>query len=128
MMRERFCRNCRGWHRDGEWPRECSEALYGPRSEPPKLPLPFVRRDNINALWHPGDGRTYDSRSDYDAVTKAKGLMPIGDADLSKEVTPFTDNSLKNDIAEAIKKVNEGYKPDLAATTDMSTGWQEPTT
>lgn len=128
MTRERWCRNCRGWHRDGEWPRECGEALYGPRSERPNLPLPFIRRDNINALWHPADGREYTSRSEYDLVTKSKGLVEVGDADLSKEVKPYEDNTLKTDVIEAYKKVNEGYKPELSITADATTGWQEPTT
>lgn len=112
MVRERFCRHCRGWHRDGEWPRDCAEALYGPRPERSDFPLPFIRRDHMSApLWHPADGREYDSRSDYDAVTKARGLVEIGDADLSKEVRTEADTTIKADVIEAYQKVSQGYKP-----------------
>jgi len=110
-MRERFCRHCRGWHRDGQWPHECYEALYA-RPEPPKLPLPFIRRDHMDPLWHPADGKEYDSRSDYDAVTKSRGLLEIGDADLSKAIGPNeADASIKADVIEAVQKVSQGYKP-----------------
>lgn len=123
-MRERWCRNCRGWHRDGEWPRECYESLYA-APEPANLPLPFIRRDHMDKLWHPADGKEYESRSDFDAVTKKHGLTAIGDADLSKEVTPFTDTTLKSDIIEAYKKVEQGYKPDPVRTNNATDGWQE---
>lgn len=80
----------------------------------------------MDALWHPGDGREYTSRSDYDAVTREKGLLEIGDADLSKEVKPFEDNTIKDDVIQAYKQVSEGYKPAPLATDNATTGWQEP--
>lgn len=123
-MRERFCRNCRGWHRDGEWPRACYEALYA-RPEPANLPLPFIRRDNMNALWHPANGKEYDSRSDYDAVTKEHGLMEIGNESLD-HIKPPADDSIKADVVEAYQKVSQGYRPHTEATSDATTGWQEP--
>lgn len=109
-MRLRFCRHCRDWHGDGQWPRECYEALYA-RPEPGNHPLPFIRRDHMDPLWHPANGKEYDSRSDYDAVTKAHGLLEIGDADLSKTVTNTADASIKADVVEAFQKVSQGYKP-----------------
>lgn len=66
----------------------------------------------MDPLWHPADGKEYDSRSDYDAVTKSRGLLEIGDADLSKAIGPNeADASIKADVIEAVQKVSQGYKP-----------------
>ncbi len=122
MNRERWCRNCRGWHRDGQWPRECYEALYkGHRVESP-LPIPFVRRDHMDTLQHPADGRFYESRSDYESVTKAHpNLIEVG---TEKQVdTRFSDStSAKDDVMKAISMVEQGYKP--SAETGKE-GWTD---
>lgn len=122
-MRERFCRSCRGWHRDGEWPRECAEAVYGPREAKNEFPIPFVRRDHMDALWHPGDGKEYTSRSDYDQVTREKGLLEIGNEDISKLKPDIADDT-RTDVIEAYNMVSQGYKPNEQATTQAE-GWTE---
>jgi hypothetical protein len=77
----------------------------------------------MDALWHPGDGKEYTSRSDYDAVTKERGLLEIGNEDISK-LKPDVVDDVKTDVAEAYNMVSQGYKPQPEATTQAE-GWQE---
>lgn len=127
-MRERFCRSCRQWHRDGEWPRECYEAVYNPLPRP-LLPLPFVRRDHMDAVVHPRTGLAYESRSDYEAQTKEylaenPNLVELGTEKATSDGFSDSDD-IKSDVITAMKMVEQGYKP-TTETADASTGWVDP--
>jgi hypothetical protein len=129
MMRERFCRNCRGWHRDGEWPRECSEALYGPRSKPSSLPLPFVRRDHMDGVKHPRNGTIIESRSEYDRETKEylaenPNLVELG-TEKATVTHDYGGDDIKSDVITAMKMVEQGYRP-TTETAAASEGWVDP--
>jgi len=130
MMRERWCRNCRGWHCDGEWPRACSEALYGPRSAKSELPLPFVRRDHMSATVHPRTGIAYESRSDYEAQTKEYLAENPNFVELGSEKATsdgFSDSDdIKSDVINAVKMVEQGYKPVTETAAHTSNGWVDP--
>ena len=127
-MRERWCRSCRGWHRDEQWPRECYEALYA-RPEP-SLPLPFIRRDHMDGIRHPGNGVTYESRSDYDQQTREYLAAHPNFVELGTEKatsTGFSDSDdIKSDVITAMKMVEQGYKP-TTETAAASEGWVDPT-
>jgi hypothetical protein len=130
MQRERWCRNCRGWHRDGEWPRACSEALYGPRSAKSELPLPFVRRDHMDGVKHPRNGTIIESRSEYDRETKEylaenPNLVELGTEKATSNGFSDSDD-IKSDVITAMKMVEQGYKPETGTAADATNGWTDP--
>lgn len=44
----------------------------------PEPVAPYVRGDSMRALEHPCDGKFYDSKSAFRAVTKAHGCVELG--------------------------------------------------
>jgi len=122
-MRQRYCRICKGWHPTDEWPRECIEhyeAYLGKKRS--DIGFPAVRRDHMDDLWHPLDGNTYTSRSDYDAVTKGRpDVVEIGNE--RQHITVPVDDTVKDDVLEAMSMVNQGYKPNLSEAKLSGEGW-----
>ncbi len=124
MSRERLCRVCKGWHSVEAWPSECrdhyAQHLGKQRSS---LPTPFFRRDHMDPLWHPLDKRTYDSRSDYDAVTKANPQYEeVGDQ-MPTAAQIDIDRTIKDDVGKAYQMVQQGYKPSLETAETNGEGW-----
>ena len=125
MSRERFCKVCKGWHNTDAWPSECI-AHYGHllgKQRSHAIPLPAFRRDHMDGLWHPLDGNTYDSRSDYDAVTKANPqYQEVGDQ-MPTAGVPDVDLNIKEDVGRAYQMVQQGYKPNVGASETNGEGW-----
>ena len=125
-MRERFCRSCHNWHRDGEWPRECYEAVYNTLPKP-NLPLPFVRRDHMDAVVHPRTGQPIDSRSEYARETREylaekPNLVELG-TEKATVTQDYGGDDIKSDVITAMKKVEQGYKPTTETAAASETGW-----
>jgi hypothetical protein len=75
--------------------------------------------DTMDALWHPHDGRLYESKSEFRAITKASGGEEVGNdmqAD-NRKADPVT----RDDVGQAISMLNQGYKPNVTETA--SEGW-----
>lgn len=115
----RKCGFCGSLHWASEWP-------SGHVSRPPErstLPTPFFRRDHMDPLWHPLDKRTYDSRSDYDAVTKANPQYEeVGDQMPTASQIDI-DRTIKDDVGKAYQMVQQGYKPTVATSETNGEGW-----
>lgn len=114
-LRYRVCPDCGDMHDRDEWPdnhRRPEEVVC----------LPAMYADGMNDLWHPHDGRVYDSKYDFRKVTKASGGMEMGN-DEQKD-TRVNDRVTEADVGEAIQKVNQGYRPSLSSTSMSGDGWQ----
>lgn len=124
-MRERLCRVCKGWHNTEQWPSECIghyESQLG-KKRSTAVELPYFRRDHMDPLWHPLDKRTYDSRSDYDAVTKANPqFQEVGDQ-MPTAGVPDVDLDIKDDVGRAYQMVQQGYKPNTGTSETNGEGW-----
>ncbi len=83
---------------------------------------PYVISDTIADTWHPGDGKHYDSKSNFRRVTKSKGMVEIGTEKQSdrRDISP---RDVQKDIGEAIQKVNQGYRPHTEQTHYNGDGW-----
>jgi len=78
------------------------------------LPTPMVIFDTMADLVHPATGVHCSSKSEFRKITKARGLVEVGDA----PVMPHSDSGsrvTKDDIGEALQKVKQGYVPTLGA-------------
>lgn len=60
--------------------------------------------DSMPNLWHPGDGKHYDSKSAFRRATKALGLQEIGDAPMTTPKAPEK-STLKSEIVETARQV-----------------------
>lgn len=63
-----------------------------------------VIQDTMPLTWHPSDGKHYDSKSKFRAVTKAHGALEVG----NESVTPRAsepDRTIKADIARSIAEL-----------------------
>lgn len=71
----------------------------------------MIISDTMNAAVHPANGMVLDSKSSFRKVTKAHGLIEVGDQAPAKSgnFRPVTPS--KNDVGRALKKVREGYRP-----------------
>lgn len=76
----------------------------------------YIISDTIPGLWHPSDGRTYDSKSTFRSVTKAHGGIEVGNE--KQSFRPQMDRVSKADVARAIEKVNAGYRPRIGNEND----------
>ena len=66
----------------------------------PPQRFPSIRRDTMDAAVHPATGEVMDSKSRFREVTKAHGLVEVGN-DYLTNLNPRTDDvkSRKQDIA-----------------------------
>jgi hypothetical protein len=77
-----------------------------------ELPLPYVISDAMPAAEHV-DGRFYESKSAFRAVTKAHGLTEVGNEKMKPKTRATADPAVrrkrKGDIKTAIEKVRAGH-------------------
>lgn len=86
---------------------------------PPSV-FPAIHRDGMDAAIHPATGETLDSKSRFREVTKAHGLVEVGN-DWRNSHNPAKElaASRKKDIAEAWQKVEQGYQaPPVESVSD----------
>lgn len=81
-MSERYCRACGGWHDlEQPWPAKCFKPVEVARSG---LAFPMVVTDTMPPLEHV-DGKFYDSKRAFRAVTRREGYVEIG----NEKLKPF---------------------------------------
>lgn len=125
-MHERWCRICHGWHStERAWPQECIGhfgALLSTLGGRGNFPTPNVIRDTIDPLWHPADGNSYSSKSEFRAIARQHGLIEVGNE--AQKDTRVYDEVTKDDVGRAAQMVNQGYKPAVANAEKTAEGWQ----
>ncbi len=78
----------------------------------PPSKFPAIHRDSMSAAVHPATGQVLDSKSRFREVTKAHGLVEVGNDCQNSQKTPVQhDVSRKKDIADAIHMLEQGYTP-----------------
>lgn len=107
----RRCRACGDYHWTDEWPANHVE----PSPERSAHPSPTFHRDQMDPLWHPHDGREYDSKAEFRTVTKRAGGEEVG-TDSQKDAR-WVDPVSKDDVGKAIQMVSQGYKPNVQPET-----------
>ena len=115
---QRLCRACDGWHSlDQPWPVACSKH-FAVRSDGGDLPRPMVISDTMNAIRCMADGKMYESKSRMAAEHKARGYIEVGnEIDATMKLAaqkPERPKITKAEIAAAVQKVKQGYKPNLS--------------
>ncbi len=88
----------------------------GPASE---LPAPMLIRDQMDPLRHPITGDMIESKNEFRAITRKNGGEELGND--KQTVSPPRDTTYESDVGEAIRKVNEGYRPNVTETA--TEGW-----
>lgn len=111
----RECKYCGDWHDIAAWPPNHRDAAPA-RSD---LPAPYFISDTMDALFHPVDSRTYDSKSAFRAITEASGNIEMGN-DTPRD-TRYVDTVTPTEVAEAMHKVDQGYRPNAAQATAEET-------
>ena len=84
-----------------------------------ELPSPMLIRDQMDALRHPITGDMIESKTEFRSITKKNGGEELGNDKL--DVSPPRDTTYASDVGEAVRKVNEGYRPTVTETG--SEGW-----
>lgn len=100
------------WH-NGAWVRAIRV------SRPPVFP--GIIRDSMDALVHPADGQTYDSKSQFRRVTAEHGLIEMGN-DAPMSAPEYKPEGVRDDIVQSIKMLEQGYVPDPVETVGMLDG------
>lgn len=100
------------WHDLGD-----GRKVYRREPEPigarSHLPTPYVVSDTMPPTEHL-DGRFYESKSTYRAVTKAHGCIEIGNDPARlrpKQKTKPDDKAIKDAVQKASAMVKAGYRP-----------------
>lgn len=105
MRRYRICKLCGDMHDMSAWP-DNHRDLPPQRSA---LPSPYFISDAIDNLFHPGDSKTYDSKSEFRRATKESGGIEIG-TDEQKDMR-YYDTISEAEVAQAKQMVDQGYQP-----------------
>lgn len=75
-MRERYCKQCGGWHSLNEpWPVECVSPARRHRSS---LPAPMLIRDEMPPTQSMLDGKYYTSKRELRRTYKDAGVVEVG--------------------------------------------------
>lgn len=104
-MRERLCRNCRKWHSVDEWPMECIEI---PRAMSDTLPVPMFISDTMDPTEHV-DGKLYTSKAQFRAVTKANGMIEVGNDPARLKHRTYK-KPTRTEIKESVQKAAARYR------------------
>ena len=82
--------------------------LHDGRVARSKLSAPAIIRDCLEPMFSHADGKTYDSKSAYYRALKETGTRIVETGEKPEyEASKLT----KADVAEAYRKVRDGYKP-----------------
>lgn len=94
---------------------------------PERVQTHVVMQDSIEPTKHPADGRVYESKSQYNQVTRSRGLVEIGPEGLKAMLKrdPHEIRPVKETIREAVQKVNQGYRPAPLERSDFSKFYNE---
>lgn len=79
----------------------------------------MVVSDQMDAVRCMADGKMYESKSQMHAVHRARGLIEVGNdipaAMKHAEIRPERPKVSKAEVAQAVRKVKQGYRPNLSA-------------
>jgi hypothetical protein len=76
------------------------------------LPCPSIISDALDYVQNPVDGKRYDSKSAYYRAVKDAGCEIVGNEAEKMMSAPTAKSNVKQDeIVEAMRKVEAGYKP-----------------
>jgi hypothetical protein len=76
------------------------------------LPAPMIIRDYLDGVVNPCDGKQYDSKSAYYQAVKDAGCVIVGnEAEKMMSAPPARSDVKSDEIVDAMKKVEAGYKP-----------------
>jgi hypothetical protein len=79
----------------------------------------MVISDTMSALRCMADGKMYESKSQMSAVHKARGYIEVGnEIEATMKVAarkPERPRVTKAEVAKALDKVKQGYRPNLPA-------------
>jgi hypothetical protein len=110
-MRERFVIS------DGAlrpWPEVASRRRARALASRSELPAPMIIRDELSGVVNPCDGKRYDSKSAYYRAVKEAGCVIVGnEAEKMMSAPRARSNVSRDEIAEAVQKVEQGYSPKL---------------
>jgi len=110
-MRQRFCRQCEGWHETEAWPIECYPVAA--RAQSDSIPVPYFISDTCEPTLHPIDQRYYTSKSTFEKITRDAGYETVGDdpARLRPPPKPKPDKvAIKNSLEKAIARYDKGER------------------
>lgn len=112
----RLCKLCGDLHDLAAWP-DNHRDLPPQRSH---LSAPGVIRDGLDDLWHPSDGKLYDSKANFRKTTDKFGGIEVGN-DIQRDMR-YSDTVSSAEVAEAMHMVEQGYRPqtEMADATDMA--------
>jgi len=99
MAHSRFCRECREFHDLAEpWPVECY-GHFGVKGDDAGF---YVQSDTVDPFRSMADGKTYDSKSRYRAELKARGMVEIGNDNITPRRTelPPVRDTLRQTMAQ----------------------------
>lgn len=78
-----------------------------------------VISDTIDPLYHHATKQYYDSKAAFRGATKDAGCIEVGTEKQVDRRQPFVEtHQLKGDVYEAIRKVNQGYRPIVPRESD----------
>lgn len=94
------------------WPEVAAIRAF--RTGRSSLPCPSIISDHLDGVKNPVDGKTYDSKSEYYRAVKLAGCEIVGnDSAAMAGASTARSNVPKEDVGEALRKVKQGYKPEL---------------
>ncbi|WP_434733756.1 hypothetical protein NL154_05660 [Rhizobium sp. YTUHZ044] len=105
-MRQRFCRQCSEWHEVDEWPIGCFPSA--PPAQSDALPVPMFISDTMDPTEHV-DGNFYSSKSQFRAVTRAHGLVEVGNDPARLKPRTFK-KTTRTEIKESVQKAAARYR------------------
>lgn len=83
----------------------------------PPRKTPYIIRDGMEPMVHQATGEVFDSKSRFREVTKAHGLVEIGNEKPTMPTKPVMSRAeRKKDIATAIEQLEAGYRPEPVGT------------
>lgn len=91
--------------------------------KPPARKTPYIIRDTMDFAMHPATGEMMDSKSRFREVTRAHGLVEVGNDCQTRQTTPRLSRAdRKRDIADAIHQLEAGAVPPVSAEPSELTG------
>lgn len=92
------------WH-DGRWV-DVTHWKPAPRR------TPYIIRDTMDHAQHPATGQYFDSKSRFREVTKAHGLIEVGnDSRNSRKPAEDQGKAITKAVAQAYEMLEQGHVP-----------------
>lgn len=95
------------------WPKVAAARRERAEAARSGLPAPMIISDHLDGVQNPCDGKTYDSKSAYYRAVRDAGCEIVGNEaeKIASSITPARSEVTKDEVANAVRKVESGYKP-----------------